>query len=139
MEEIPSSPKNPHQQETAPASSRRLRVWLITTSLLAVILFLIDAVVAFAIISASVDHLKSGTKSISASTDITVPYSVDDFHNDLEVEIPAILASLAVLGAGPLGGWGLRKRKPRLAFVLSLLVPVSLLTTFLLVLLLIFS
>jgi hypothetical protein len=93
----------------------------------------------FATISASIDHIKTGIKSISAGGGIVVPYSVDDFHNDLEIEIPAILVSLIVLAAGPVGGWVLRKRKPRVAFVFSLLAVVSLVATFLLALLLIFS
>lgn len=95
---------------------------------------------AFAVISASVDHLKTGSKSISAGGDVVVPYSGYDFHNDLEIEIPASLVSMVVLAAGPVGGWVLRNRKPRLAFALSpLLVVVSLVVTFLLALLLVFS
>lgn len=57
-------------------------------------------------------------------------------HN---IEIPAILISLIVLAAGPVGGWVLRKRKQRVAFVFSLLAVVSLVATFLLALLLVFS
>ena len=140
MEEDPSSTESPHKQATARATSKPLRVWLISSSILAGILFLIDIVFGFAIISASVDHLKTGSKSISASNAITVPYSATDFQNDLEVEIPAILVTLVILVSGPIGGWILRTRKPRLAFALSLLVVVSLLlSTFLLGLLLVFS
>ena len=126
MEEDPSSTESPHKQATAPVTSKPLRVWLISSSILAGILFLIDIVFGFAIISASVDHLKTGSKSISASNAITVPYSATDFQNDLEVEIPAILVTLVILVSGPIGGWILRTRKPRLAFALSLLVVVSL-------------
>jgi len=128
-----------HNQGTASAPVKRLRVWLISISVLAGILFLVDTVLAFAIISASVDHLRTASKSISAGNDIVVPYSVNDFHNDLEVEIPAILVSLVVLAAGPVGGWVLLKRKPGMAFALSLLVPVSFLTSFFLAFLLVFS
>jgi hypothetical protein len=118
--------------------ARQMRIWLTTITVLAGILFLVDVVLGFAMISASVDHLKTGSKSISAGGDLTVPYSVDDFHNDLEVEIPAILVSLAVLAAGLVGGWGLRERKPRVAIGLSLLVVVSVVVTLLLALLLVF-
>ena len=139
MEDVPSSTEGPHKQKTALVTAKPLRVWLIIISILAGILFLIDAVLSFAIIGTSVDHLKAGTKSISATTDITVPYSVNDFYNDLEVEIPSILVSFIVLVSGPLGGWLLRKRKPKLAFALSLLVVVSIFATILLGLLLVFS
>ena len=125
--------------ETAPRIAKLLHGWLIAMSVLAIILFLIDTVLAFAIISTSIDHLKTGSKSITANNGIIVPYSVNDFHNDLEIEIPAILASLVVLGSGPIGGWVLLKRKPIAAFVLSLLVLASLITTVLLGLLLVLS
>ena len=116
-----------------------MRVWLIAIFILAGMLFLMDIVLGFAIISTSIDHLKTGNKSISSGGGIVVPYSVDDFQNDLEIEIPAILVSLIVLAAGPVGGWVLRKRKPRVAFIVSLLAVVSLVATFLLALLLVFS
>jgi hypothetical protein len=125
--------------ETAARIATLLHGWLIAMSVLAGLLFLIDTVLAFAIISTSVDHLKTGSKSITANNGIIVSYSVIDFHNDLEIEIPAILASLVVLGSGSIGGWALQKRKPIAAFVLSLLVLVSLITTVLLGLLLVFS
>lgn len=84
--------------------TRRLRGWLIGISGLAIVLFLVDAVLVFSMISASVDHLKTGSKSISAGGDLVVLYSVDDFHNDLEIEILASLISMVVLAAGPVGG-----------------------------------
>ena len=138
MKEVSPSTESP-QQETAPVPSKRLRVWLIAISIMAIILFLIDTVLAFAIISTSLDHLRTGSKSISTNNDITVPYSVNDFHNDLEIEIPAILVSFVVLGSGSIGGRVLQRRKPKFAFVLSLLVLISFLATFLLALLLVFS
>jgi multisubunit Na+/H+ antiporter MnhB subunit len=119
--------------------ARRMRVWLIAIFILPGLLFLADAVLGFATISASIDHFKTGSKNILAGGSIVMPYSVDDFHNDLEIEIPAILVSLIVLAAGPVGEWVLRKRKPRVAFVASLLALVSLVATFLLALLLVFS
>ena len=139
MEEFSSPTESPQKQQTAWVPSKRLRVWLISISILASLLFLVDTVLAFAIISASVDHLKTGSKSITTHNDIPVPYSVNDFNNDLEIEIPSILVTLVVLVAGPLGGWVLRKRKPKLAFALSLLVVVPFFTTILLGLMLVFS
>jgi hypothetical protein len=118
---------------------RRMRDWLIAISILASLLFLVDIVLAFTIISESVEHLRMGSKNISPGGDITAPYSLTDFHSDLEVEIPVILVSLIVVAAGPVGGWMLRRRKPGVALVLSLLVVVSVVVTFLLALLLVFS
>jgi hypothetical protein len=137
MQEVPSSTENTHKQGTYLVPSKPLRLWLIIISILAVILFLVDAVLAFAIISTSVDHLKTGTRSISNG--VSILYSVNDFHNDLEVEIPSILITIVLLGLGPIGGWGLRKRKPVLAIALSLFVLVSIITTFLLGLLLVLN
>jgi hypothetical protein len=137
MPEVPSSTENTHAQGTFLESSKPFRIWLILISILAVILFVVDAVLAFAIISTSVDHLKTETRSISNG--VSILYSVDDFHNDLAVEIPSILITYVILGLGPTGGWVLRKRKPLLAFVLSLFVVVSIITTFLLGLLLVFN
>jgi hypothetical protein len=139
MEEVPSSTESINPPATPRVPQKRLRVWLIAMSILAIILFLIEAVFSFAIISATVDHLKTGTKSISGNNGMVVPYSVDDFKNDLGVEIPAILLSLTVVVAGPVGGWLLFKRKPGLGFALSLLALLSLITTFLLGLFLVFS
>ena len=139
MEKVSSTTESPQKQETGLTSSKPMRVWLISISILAIILFLVDTVLAFAIISASVDHLKTGSKSITTHNDIPVPYSVNDFNNDLEIEIPSILVTLVVLVAGPLGGWILLKRKQKLAFALSLLVVVSFFTTILLGLMLVFS
>lgn len=92
MPEVPSSTENTHAQGTFLESSKPFRIWLILISILAVILFVVDAVLAFAIISTSVDHLKTKTRSISNG--VSILYSVDDFHNDLEVEIPSILINL---------------------------------------------
>ena len=139
MLEGSSSTENPRIQETARIPSKRLRGWLIIISILASLLFLIDVVLGFTIISTSVEHHRTGSRSISTGMDMTIPYTINDYHNDLEVEIPSIIITFIILVAGAIGGWVLRKRKPKLAFVLSLLVLVSFLGTFLLGLILVFS